>query len=72
MVVADRAYGITEIVGTSRVSIEAAVRNAVARAGDQRRHVDWFEVEQIRGYVRENTVDHFQVTVKVGYRLEDS
>lgn len=70
--VADRAYGITQIVGTSQESIEAAVRNAVARAGDQRRHVDWFEIEQIRGYVRNNEVDHFQVTVKVGYRLEDS
>lgn len=69
---ADRAYGITHIVGTSTESVEKAVRNAVARAVEQRRHVDWFEVEQIRGYVRSNEVDHFQVTVKIGYRLEDA
>ncbi|MGA0209493.1 MAG: dodecin [Candidatus Nanopelagicales bacterium] len=67
----DRVYGISEVVGTSKDSIEGAVRNAVARAGADHRHVDWFEVQQVRGYVRDNDVDHFQVTVKVGYRLED-
>jgi flavin-binding protein dodecin len=65
-------YGISEVVGTSPESIEAAVGNAVKRAGADHRHVDWFEVQQVRGYVRNNDVDHFQVTVKVGYRLEDA
>jgi dodecin len=69
--VCDRGYGIAEVVGTSKESIEAAIRNAVSRAGAIHLHVDWFEVAQMRGYVRENNVDHFQVTVKVGYRLED-
>ena len=68
----DRVYGISEVVGTSADSIEGAVRNAVRRAGADHRHVDWFEVQQVRGYVRNNDVDHFQVTVKVGYRLEDA
>jgi len=68
----DRAYGIEVVVGTSTESIEAAARHAVARVAANRRHVDWFEIEQVRGYVRSNDIDHFQVTVKVGYRLEDS
>ena len=68
----DRVYGLSEVVGTSPDSIESAVRNAVRRAGAEHRHVDWFEVQQVRGYVRDNDVDHFQVTVKVGFRLEDA
>lgn len=68
----DRVYGLSEVVGTSTESIESAVKNAVRRAGADHRHVDWFELQQVRGYVRDNEVDHFQVTVKVGYRLEDA
>ena len=68
----DRAYGMTQIVGTSEDSVDLAIRNAVIRAGELHKHVDWFEVDQIRGYVRDNQVDHFQVTVRIGYRLEDN
>lgn len=68
----DRVYGLSEVVGTSSDSIEEAVRTAVRRAGADHLHVDWFELQQVRGYVRNNEVDHFQVTVKVGYRLEDA
>lgn len=67
----DRAYGMAQIVGTSEESVDQAIKNAVARAGELYKHVDWFEVDQVRGYVRDNNVDHFQVTVRVGYRLED-
>ena len=67
----DRVYGLNEVVGTSEQSIEEAIRNAVERASKTLRHVDWFEMQQVRGYVRDGQVDHFQVTVKVGYRLED-
>jgi hypothetical protein len=67
----DRVYGLNEVVGTSEQSIEEAIRNAVERASKTLRHVDWFEMQQVRGYVRDGKVDHFQVTVKVGYRLED-
>ena len=71
-VMTDRAYGMTQIVGTSEESVDLAIRNAVIRAGELHKHVDWFEVDQIRGYVRDNQVNHFQVTVRIGYRLEDN
>ena len=66
-----RTYRLTEIVGTSPEGIDQAVRNGLARASESLRHVDWFEVTEIRGYVRDGDVDHFQVTLKVGFRLED-
>lgn len=68
----NRTYGLTEVVGTSRESVEDAIRNAVARVAKTTRHVDWFEVTQMRGYIREGNVDHFQVSLKLGYRLEDA
>ncbi len=68
---ADRTYALTELVGTSKVGVDDAIRNAVARASKTIDHLDWFEVSQVRGYIRNGDVDHFQVTVKVGSRLED-
>ena len=68
----NRTYRLTEIVGTSTESIDDAIRNGVARAAQTIRHIDWFEVDQIRGYVRDGEVDHFQVTIKIGFRLEDA
>jgi len=67
----NRTYGITEVVGTSNEGIDAAIRNAVSRSSKTVRHIDWFEVSQVRGYVRDGEVDHFQVSLKLGYRLED-
>ena len=67
----NRTYGITEVVGTSNEGIDEAIRNAVSRTSKTVRHIDWFEVSQVRGYVRDGEVDHFQVSLKVGYRLED-
>ena len=67
----NRTYGITEVVGTSNEGIDEAIRNAVSRTSKTVRHIDWFEVSQVRGYVRDGGVDHFQVSLKVGYRLED-
>jgi flavin-binding protein dodecin len=69
--VADRTYALTELVGTSKVGVDDAIRNAVTRASKTIDHLDWFEVSQIRGYIRGGDVDHFQVTIKVGSRLED-
>jgi dodecin len=69
--VADRTYALTEFVGTSREGVDEAIRGAIERASKSLAHVDWFEVVQVRGYVRDGEVDHFQVTVKVGARLED-
>lgn len=67
-----RTYRLTEIVGTSPDGVDQAIRNGVSRVAETIRHVDWFEVVQIRGYVRDGQVDHFQVTMKVGFRLEDA
>lgn len=66
-----RTYGLTEVVGTSPDGIDAAIRNAVERASQTVRHLDWFEVTDIRGYIKEGSVDHVQVTMKIGFRLED-
>ncbi len=66
-----RTYSLTEIVGTSTESVDDAIRNAMSRAAASLRHLDWFEVTDIRGHVRDGEVRHFQVTMKVGFRLED-
>ncbi len=68
----DRTYGVTEIVGTSPDSIAQAIRNGVSRASRTVRNVDWFEATEIRGHVVDGEVEHFQVTMKVGFRIEDS
>ncbi|WP_326823473.1 dodecin [Streptosporangium sp. NBC_01756] len=67
----DRTYRVTEIVGTSEESIEAAIRNGVRRASQTLRHLDWFEVTEVRGHIVDGEVGHFQVGMKVGFRLED-
>ncbi len=69
---ANRTYSLTEIVGTSPDSVDAAIQNGIARADLTVRHIDWFEVTDIRGHVRDGQVHHFQVTMKLGFRLEDS
>lgn len=67
----DRTYRVTEIVGTSPDGIDQAIRNGIARAGETLRHIDWFEVGQIRGHAKDGEVQHFQVAMKIGFRLED-
>jgi flavin-binding protein dodecin len=67
----DRTYRVTEIVGTSSESVQHAVRNGVRRAAQTLRHLDWFEVTEIRGHIVDGDVEHFQVNMKVGFRLED-
>ena len=67
----NRTYRLTEIVGTSPESVDQAVRNGIHRASQTLRHIDWFEVTDIRGYIRDGDVEHFQVTIKIGFRLED-
>jgi dodecin len=67
----DHTYRVTEIVGTSPESIETAIRNALGRAGETLRNLDWFEVTQVRGQIEGGEVAHWQVGLKVGFRLED-
>jgi flavin-binding protein dodecin len=68
---AGRTYRVTEIVGTSPQGVDDAIKNGIARAARTLRHLDWFEVMQVRGHVDGGVVDHFQVTMKLGFRLED-
>ncbi len=68
---ADHTYRVTDIVGTSPDGIETAIRNALQRAGQTLRHMDWFEVTEIRGQLQGSEVAHYQVSMKVGFRLED-
>ncbi|TIC86527.1 dodecin [Nocardioides sp. GY 10127] len=67
----DRTYRVTEIVGTSPDGIDQAIRNGISRAAQTLRHIDWFEMTQVRGHVRDGEIEHFQVGLKVGFRLED-
>jgi len=67
---ADQTYGITEIVGTSSDSVAQAIRNGISRASQTVRNLDWFEVGTIRGHIEDGQVAHFQVQMKVGFRIE--
>ena len=67
----ERTYKKIEIVGVSEKGFAEATQNAVAKACQSLRHVDWFEVTEMRGLVENGKVKAFQVTVKIGFRLED-
>ncbi len=67
----DHVYRVTEIVGSSPDGVDQAIRNAVARASQTLRNLDWFEVVNVRGHLNEGQVAHVQVTLKVGFRLDD-
>ena len=67
----DHTYRVTEIVGTSPDSVEQAIRNGIARANKTLRNLDWFETKEIRGHLGDGQIKHFQVTLKVGFRLDD-
>ena len=60
----------TEIVGSSTESSDAAIRTAIARANETVRNLEWFEVVETRGHIENGAVAHFQVTLKVGFRLD--
>jgi dodecin len=66
----DHVYKKLELVGSSQESIEAAVQNALSRAGKTIRNMRWFEVIETRGYIENNKIDHWQVTIKVGFTLD--
>ncbi|MFD3453177.1 dodecin [Streptomyces sp. NPDC058691] len=68
----DHTYRVTEIVGSSDESVDAAIRNGLARASETLRNLDWFEVTQVRGHFENGQVGHFQVGLKVGFRLESA
>lgn len=66
----DNVYSVTEIYGSSAKSLDDAIRNAVETAGKSIRHLEWFEVSEIRGHIEDDRVAHFQVGVKLGFRYE--
>ena len=66
----DRTYRVTEIVASSPEGIDAAIRNGIDRAARTIRHIDWFEVTEVRGHIADGQVAHYQVGLKVGFRLE--
>jgi flavin-binding protein dodecin len=67
----DHVYRVSEIVGSSSTNVEDAITNAVTRAAQTVDNLDWFEVTQIRGHIAEQQVAHYQVTMKVGFKLRD-
>ena len=67
----DNIYQVVELAGSSETSIEDAIQKAVARADATLRNLRWFEVVQTRGHIEDGRVAHYQVTLKVGFTLED-
>ena len=68
---ADTIYSVSEIVGSSTEGIDDAVRGAVARASKTLHNLDWFEITNVRGRIENDELAHFQVTLKVGFRLDE-
>jgi len=67
----NHVYKITELTGSSPKSMEDAVNQAVARASKTLRNLRWFEVTETRGHIEKGKIDHWQVTIKIGFTLED-
>lgn len=68
---AAHTYKLIELVGTSSTSTDEAIRNAIQKAAATIKHIDWFQVIESRGHVENDRVAHFQVTIKVGFRIEE-
>jgi flavin-binding protein dodecin len=68
----DHVYRVIEVVGTSPKSVDEAIKTAIARASKTIRNLRWFEVLQTRGHLEEGKVHHFQVTLRIGFTMEDA
>ena len=68
---ADHVYRVTEIVGSSSQNVDAAIRNGIDRANRTLRNLDWFEVTELRGNLKDGAIGYFQETMKLGFRLDD-
>jgi hypothetical protein len=69
---ADHVYKAIEIIGSSSVGVEDAIRNAIAKASETLRNLRWFEVLETRGHIEGARVAHWQVTLKIGFTLDDA
>ena len=67
----EHVYKKVEVVGSSTTSIDDAVRTAIARASSSIKNMRWFEVDQIRGEIEQDQVAHIQVTMRIGFTIED-
>jgi dodecin len=68
--VSDHVYGLREVVGSSTTSVDDAIRSAIRKAARTVRNIEWFEAKEIRGQVVDGDVAYFQVTVKLGFRVD--
>jgi flavin-binding protein dodecin len=68
--VSNHVYRLSEIVGSSPTSIDDAIRTGLAKAAETVRNIEWFQTEEIRGQVVDGEIAHFQVLMKVGFRVE--
>ncbi|GAA2457721.1 dodecin [Streptomyces glaucus] len=68
----NHTYRVTEIFGTSPEGVDQAIRNGISRASQTLRNLDWFEVTQVRGQIENGDIAHWQVGLKVGFRLEET
>ncbi|MFF2520886.1 dodecin [Streptomyces liangshanensis] len=66
----NHTYRVTEIVGTSHEGVDDAIRNAISRASTTLHGLDWFEMTEVRGHIEDGVIEHFQVGLKVGFRLD--
>jgi flavin-binding protein dodecin len=66
----EHVYKTVQIVGSSPSGVTEAIDTAIAKACQTLRHVEWFEVEEVRGYVENGAVAHYQVSLNLGFRLE--
>jgi flavin-binding protein dodecin len=66
----DHVYKKVEITGSSSIDMEDAVKNAVAKCSQSINNLDWFEVTETRGHIKDGKVAHWQVTVKIGFKLD--
>jgi flavin-binding protein dodecin len=67
----DHVYKKVELVGSSKTGVEDAIQNAITNASKSLKHLDWFEVQEVRGDIQDGKVGYYQVTLKVGFRLND-
>lgn len=67
----NHVYKKVELVGSSQTSVTDAIETAILRASKTMRNLDWFEVEQIRGHIKDGEIEHYQVVMKVGFRIDD-
>ncbi len=66
----NNVYSVTELVGSSEISISDAIQAAITKASESIRNLEWFEIGSIRGWVKEGKVGHYQVTLKLGFRYD--